>query len=414
MSKALVADLHPFPGNPRRGDVPTIVASLERLGQYRPIVVNAGTLTGRPNEVLAGNHTLLAARELGWVEIDIHLVDVDEDDARRIVVVDNRANDKATYDDTDLVAILQALPDLDDTGWTPDEFEALLAGVRPEPDNEVGDEADAAPALPREAVTQPGDVWRLGDSVLVCGDATDPLVWDALFDGTDAVADAMWTDPPYGVEYTGGTAEGLTIQNDTAAGLRDLLDGAFGGARERLRPGAPWYIAHADRQRLTFEHAAREAGFLVRQTLIWVKNAMVLGHSDYHYRHEPILYGFTGGYEGRLGRGGPGWWGNNAQVSVFEVPKPQVSADHPTMKPVALILGMLTNSVKPHGVVLDPFAGSGSTLIAALHRHCTARLIELEPRYCDVICARYQMFTGQQPVRDGVAVDFPAQPVVAA
>ena len=169
----------------------------------------------------------------------------------------------------------------------------------------------------------------------------------------------------------------------------------------------------------------RKAGYLVRQNLVWVKNTMVLGHSDYQYQHEPILeatapemepgdgkthdpilYGFAPGGEGRLGRGGPRWYGPNNSTTVFEVPKPPANREHPTMKPVKLILAMMANSIRPGRIVLDPFGGSGSTLIAAHYHGAHARLVELDPRYVDVICARYQKETGEFPRRNGKAVDF--------
>jgi site-specific DNA-methyltransferase (adenine-specific) len=207
----------------------------------------------------------------------------------------------------------------------------------------------------------------------------------------------------------------------------------FQAALTVLRPGAPCYVAHADTERVTFEAALREAGYLLRQNLIWVKNALVLGRSDYQYKHEPILeavvpgepgetgdlsdevtthepvlYGFTPGGEGRLGRGSTNWYGNNKKTTVFEVPKPTASRDHPTMKPVELIVLQLRNSVGRGGSVLDMFAGSGSTLLAAHQLNLIARLVELDPVYCDVICRRWQEHTDVMPIleRTGEAVSF--------
>ena len=150
---------------------------------------------------------------------------------------------------------------------------------------------------------------------------------------------------------------------------------------------------------MVFAQAFIKAGWLFRQNLVWVKNAMVLGHTDYHYRHEPIMFGYTDGATGRRGRGGDGWYGDNSQTSVFEVPKPARSEEHPTMKPVELVTAMLTNSCPPRGLVYEPFAGSGSTLIAAHQTGRTARLVELDPRYCDVIAKRWETHTGIKPER---------------
>ncbi len=399
--------------NPRKGDVAAIAESLEHNGQYKPIVVRAGT-----NEVLAGNHTLKAARELGWDKIAVTFVDVTDDQAARIVLVDNRTNDLAGYDEAQLVEMLQELPDLKGTGFTVDAVEALVHG-----EQEAADAPDSADELPEQPapIAQLGDIFELGEHRVICGDSTDPKVLARLLDGK--VAHAMWTDPPYGVEYTGGTADALTIQNDGAEDLEPLLTAAFQAAIGALRQGAPVYVAHSDTRRVTFEQTMKAAGFLVRQNLIWVKNAMVLGHADYQYQHEPILegaapteddgkshepllYGFTPGAAGRLGRGGPKWYGPNNGTTVFEVDKPPANREHPTMKPVKLILAMLANSVRPGQLVLDPFAGSGSTLIAAHYHGAFARVVELDPKYVDVICARYQKETGELPRRNGKAVDF--------
>lgn len=402
--------------NPRKGDVAAIAESLEHNGQYKPIVVRAGT-----NEVLAGNHTLKAARELGWEKIAVTFVDVTDDQAARIVLVDNRTNDLAGYDDEALAGMLQELPDLKGTGFDVDAMDALVHGLEQEP----ADAPDGADELPEQPapIAKLGDVFELGEHRVICGDSTDPKVLAKLMGGE--TAHVMWTDPPYGVEYVGKTDEALTIENDGAGELEPLLAAAFAAARTVLRQGAPVYVAHSDTRRVTFEQTMREAGYLVRQNLIWVKNTMVLGHSDYQYKHEPILeaetpsedsepgkshepllYGFTPGAPGRLGRGGPKWYGPNNATTVFEIDKPPRNAEHPTMKPVKLILAMLANSARPGHLVLDPFAGSGSTLIAAHYHGAKARVVELDPRYVDVICARYQKETGELPRRNGKAVDF--------
>lgn len=401
--------------NPRRGDVAAIASSLEHNGQYKPITVRTGTF-----EVLAGNHTLKAARELGWDQIAATFVDVTDEQAARIVLVDNRTNDLATYDEAALAEMLQGLGDLEGTGFDQAALDDLIHGVEQEP-ADAPDSADELPEQP-DPIAKLGDVFELGEHRVICGDATDPKVLARLLGGEQAAC--MWTDPPYGVEYTGGTADALTIQNDGAEDLEPLLAASFAAAVTVLRPGAPVYVAHSDTRRITFETTMRDAGFLIRQNLIWVKNAMVLGHSDHHYKHEPILegqapagdpegkghepllYGFAPGGEGRLGRGGPRWYGPNNATTVFEVDKPPANREHPTMKPVKLILAMLANSLRPGQIVLDPFAGSGSTLIAAHYHGAKGRMVELDPKYVDVICARYQTETGELPRRDGRAVDF--------
>lgn len=433
MTTRPIEELRPYYRNARRGDVSTIVESLRTLGQYRPIVVNRGTETGRENEVLAGNHTLKAAAELGWDSIEIHEVDVDEDTAAKIVLVDNRANDKADYDRAALLELLDDVPDLVATGYTADDLEDLRVEVDQDREpTEVGDEADEVPEPPAEPITRTGDVWVLGEHRLVCGDASEPGVLLDLFG--DEVAECIWTDPPYGVEYVGKTKEALRIQNDGADGLEALLTDVFTRALPVTRPGSAVYVAHADTERMTFEGALRRTGYLVRQNLIWVKNTIVMGRSDYHYKHEPILlaeagadddeqseqpedgeevrqhepilYGFTPGGKGRLGRGGPRWYGNNSQATVFDIPKPAANRDHPTMKPVELVTRALDNSLRPGGIVLDMFAGSGTTLVAAELHESRAYVTEIDPRYCDVICKRWQKLTGGVPERQDGPVDF--------
>jgi site-specific DNA-methyltransferase (adenine-specific) len=399
--------LRPYARNPRRGDVATIVESLRANGQYRPIVVRSST-----REVLAGNHTLAAARELGWSEIAATFVDVDDEQAARIVLVDNRANDVAGYDEAELAELLRGLPDLEGTGYDQAALDALVYGLEQAP-AQAPDGIDELPDA--QPIARLGDVFVLGPHRVVCGDATDPEAVAALM--VRERAQAMWTDPPYGVEYVGKTRDALRIVNDGSDGLEQLLTDAWPSALAALEPGSPVYVAHSDTRRVTFETTLTGAGFLIRQNLIWVKDVLVLGHSDYQYRHEPILaaevpshepvlYGFAGAKPGRLGRGGPWWFGPNSATTVFEVPKPPRNAVHPTMKPVQLICDMLANSVRPGWRVLDLFGGSGSTLMACEVHGAAARLVELDPRFVDVICARWQKHTGQLPLRDGVPCDF--------
>lgn len=410
-----VGDVSTFEGNPRRGAVESIAASLKRNGQYRPIVVNEGSLTGRRLEVLAGNHTLLAARSLEWESIDCWIVDVDEQTARRIVAADNRLADLGDYDSQELHDLLAGVDDLSGTGYLQKDLDALHRDLYPP---EPLTDPDDVPSAPKEPLSEPGQVWSLGEHRLLVGSATDLESVRRLCG--DVRPDVVWTDPPYGVNYVGGT--GLTIKNDGKAGLGELLLGAFEVVAKVCAAGAPVYVAHADTERVTFESAMLAAGLLVRQNLVWVKNALVMGRSDYHYRHEPVLlgeveepdehepvlYGFTGGASGRLGRGGERWFGDNRQSTVFAFAKPAKNPDHPTMKPVALIDAMLANSLPPGGVVLDPFSGSGSTLIAAHGRGGRAFCVELDPVYADVILRRFQAHTGVVPELDGEPVSFVA------
>jgi DNA modification methylase len=207
------------------------------------------------------------------------------------------------------------------------------------------------------------------------------------------LAEVVWTDPPYGLDYVGKTKRALRIQNDDPARLAELLERAFAATDTVLAPLGRLYIASpGGRLGLTFRQAFVDAGWELHQTLVWVKQSLVLGHCDYHYTHEDVLYGWKPG-PGRPGRGrhrGSRWQGDNSQSTVFHVDRPSRSEDHPTQKPIALIEAMLRNSSRRGDIVLDPFAGSGSTLVACerLGRRCYA--VELDPAYCDVIRRRYQ------------------------
>lgn len=401
-------ELTPFPGNAKRGDVDQIRASLRRNGQYRSLIVRE--IPNGPLIVLAGNHTMQALAAEGHEAARCEIIHCDDATARRINLADNRTAELGGYDNDALAGLLSYLDgDYEGTGYTQDDINALLGIEELPPALTDVDDFPDSPAVP---VSKPGDVWHLGPHRVLCGDSTDVTAVEAMLDGDRA--DCMWTDPPYGVDYIGKTKDALTIQNDGAAELPELLAGAFAVATVALKPGAPVYVAHAPGPlSLDFGKAFLDAGWLLRQILIWSKNVMVLGHSDYHYRHEPILYGFTDAPagSGRLGRGGDRWYGDNSQTSVLEVPKPPRSEDHPTMKPVELVTRCLANSCPPGGIVYEPFGGSGTTLIAAHTTGHVARIVELDPRYVDVICRRYQDHTGTQPVLESTseAHDFAAQ-----
>lgn len=399
-----VADLHPYHRNPHKGNVKRIRSSLRDHAQFKPVVVNIGTHTGRPNEVLCGNHTLLAAREEGWTELGATTVDVSDDEAAQINLIDNpRAGNPSDldYDEQLLLELLADLPGLDGTGYDLGDFEALEKAYQDGGARSPGlnDPDDAPTELPVQPVTKEGDLWHLGPHRLAVGDATDPTVWNRLLG--DEKADCMWTDPPYGVNYVGKTAAALTIENDDldSASMDRFLRSVFGCALAGSSPGAGMYVAGpAGPLHLVFGRVLMELGVL-RQTLIWVKDQFVMGHSDYHYRHEPIYYGWVPGAPHHV-------MPDRKQDSVFEFARPRRSEDHPNMKPVGLIEKHITNSTARDALVIDPFAGSGSTVIACHGTSRRAAVIELDPQYADVICRRYQEHTGTKPVRDGRPHDF--------
>lgn len=406
-----VHQLARFPGNAKHGNVEEIRTSIRRTGQYRSLVVRAhdGQMT-----ILAGNHTHDAIKAEGHATARCEIIECTDDDARRINLADNRLAELGEMDTDALVELLSYLDgDYEGTGYDDAFVEALL-----NPGEEIPtaltdpDDLPEPPPNPRSAL---GDVWLLGPHRVLCGDSTDIAAVEAMLDGDRC--HVMWTDPPYGVNYVGKTKKALTIQNDGAGDLADLLAGAFATTTAALQPGAALYVCTAPGPLAhTFAQAFIDAGWNYRQNLVWVKDVLVLGRSDYHYRHEPILYGYTPG-EGRRGRGGDGWYGDNSQTTVLEVAKPKRSEDHPTMKPVELITRCLENSCPVGGLIYEPFGGSGSTLIAAHHHGASARVVELDPRYVDVICRRYQEHTGTLPILQstGEEHDFTTQqPPVAA
>ena len=247
---------------------------------------------------------------------------------------------------------------------------------------------DDAPPLPDNPVTRPGDVWVMGKHRLLCGDSTSV---DDLAKLCENQAVDMWlTDPPYNVAYEGGTKEKLTIKNDSMGDdqFRQFLRDAYTASDTVMKAGAVFYIWHADSEGYNFRGAAKDAGWTVRQCLIWKKSILVLGRQDYQWQHEPCLYGWKDG-AGHL------WASDRKQTTILEFDKPSRNGEHPTMKPVALFEYQLLNNTKGGDIVLDSFGGSGTTLIAAEKNGRVARLMELDPKYCDVIVKRWQDFTGK-------------------
>ena len=407
--KVPIAELSPLAGNPRRGDVEFIKASLQNNTQYRPIVVNRRTM-----QVLAGNHTFLAAKELGWAEVAATFVDVDDEQAKAIALVDNHASDRAYNDPVLLAAMLREAKVREKAGYSQEFLEQLLVSIGESEEKEGLTDPDEVPETPAKPVSRRGDLWTLGEHRLLCGDATSRSDVEKLMAGE--LASVMWTDPPYGVSYVGKTKEALTITGDGRHEAIAVFADALPVADEVLLPGSPFYVAHPSGVlSVAFGAAVLEVGWRLHQILVWVKDSMVVGHSDYHYKHEPILYGYKPG-EGRFGRGGKGWYGGHSETSVFELPKPRASADHPTMKPVRLVERHLLNSSRRGAFVYEPFCGSGSTLLAAHRTGRRCRALEIDPRYADVICRRFQEYTGEMPILEatGEPHDFRASAGTAA
>lgn len=243
---------------------------------------------------------------------------------------------------------------------------------------------------------KPGDLFALGEHRLLCGDSTRGDDIDRVCAGVSP--DGVWTDPPYGLSYESRAGK---VHNDAEDGLVVLLDQVFGQLARVLKPGAFVYVAHPDGPNSLVFYERFMEHFIFRQGLAWVKDSFVFGRTDYHYMHEPIIYGLKPAESGRRGRGrgGKGWYGDNAQTSVFAIPRPKRSEEHPTMKPVELVEAMLRNSSAPGHVLLEPFSGSGTTLMACerLQRRCCA--IELDPVYVQRTIARWEAYTQRKAVK---------------
>ncbi len=307
---------------------------------------------------------------------------------RAYVIADNKLALNAGWDNDLLALELGELGDLgfdlELTGFTDEEIKALM----PVEVTEGLTDPDEAPPVPENPVTVPGDVWVMGQHRLLCGDSTSVDDLAKLCEGQ--MVDMWLTDPPYNVAYEGDTKEKLTIQNDSMGDdqFRQFLRDAYTAADTVMKSGAVFYIWHADKEGLNFRLALRDAGWKERQLLLWKKSSLVLGRWDYHAIHEPCLYGWKEG-AAHL------WASDRKQTTILEFDKPSRNGEHPTMKPVALFEYQMLNNTKGGDLVLDSFGGSGTTLIAAEKNGRVARLMELDPKYCDVIVKRWQDFTGK-------------------
>lgn len=386
-----ISDLSTYHKNPRRGDVDAIAESLKARGQYRPIVVNIGTHASHDYEILAGNHTYLAAKKLGWKTIQATTVDVDDDQAAQIVLADNRLADLGGYDDETLSALLSDVSSLDGLGWSQDDVDELAAALEPERDDSEVEDVEVPDDAPQRV--KRGEIWVLGEHRLMCGDSTKPEDMRKLLGGGEA--DLWLTDPPYNVAIVGKTKKHLTIENDSWANddeFVEFLRKAFVTALDVLKPGCAFYVWFAQTQAENFLAAADKAGMTIRQTLIWAKSTFSLGRQDYQWKHEPCLYGWKDGASHR-------WFSDRKQTTVLEFEKPARNAEHPTMKPVPLMAYEIRNSSRVGDTVLDSFGGSGSTLMACEQTGRKCVTVELDPHYCDVILKRWEDYTGQKAER---------------
>lgn len=430
-----IAKVQPRRNNPRTHtaeQVEQIAASMREWGWTNPLLVEPdGTL-------IAGHGRLLAAHTMKYAQVPVMVArGWTAEQIRAYVIADNKLALNAGWNDEILKAELADLEaadfDLQTIGFGEAELDELFSKNATREDDE--DAEEEVPAVAKVAVTRPGDVWICGPHRVMCGDSRNAETMATLVAG--AKMQAVWTDPPYNVNYEGTAGK---IQNDAkpAERFRTLLRQAFKNAFSVMDKGAAIYVAHADKEGLAFRAEFEEAGFKLAGCLIWRKQSIVLGHSDYQWQHEPILYGWKPGAGhhwygdrkestirdagGQLFEQRPdGSWviyvndnalivrGDNLTVAieqstVITEPKPTRSADHPTMKPVQLIERMLRNSTKVTDRVLDPFGGSGSTLIACEKMGRVGYILELDPIFVDVIVKRWQEYAGQpaRRERDGV------------
>ena len=377
-----IAEVTPYANNPRNNDaaVESVAKSIEKFGFIGAIILNKDKI------IINGHTRVKACKKLGMETVPAIIVDQltkEQEDALRIA--DNKTGEIAEWNEDLLRAELKALEEagfgIEDLGFDNSELEALLEG---DVSVSVGEtDPNAAPEVPEVAVSRLGEVYVLGNHRLVCGDSTKAE--DVGRVCKEGEADMWLTDPPYNVAYEG--SNGLTIQNDSMEDVkfREFLRTAFGHAEKALKPGAPFYIFHADSEGYNFRGACHDIGLRVRQCLVWKKNALVLGRQDYQWIHEPCLYGWK--------EGGPHpWYADRSQTTVMEFNKPKKNDVHPTMKPVEMLVYLLQNSSKRGDVVLDTFGGSGSTLIACEQTGRVCKTVELDPRYCDAIRRRWAEF----------------------
>lgn len=379
-----VDELIPYENNPRINDeaAESVAKSIEQCGYIAPIITDE-------DMVILGGHTrLLAMQRLGIKECEVLVVSgLTEEQKRKYRLLDNKTAELAEWD---WEMLENELFDLDfgdlELDWF-DGFEEEVCGLDDVDDIEEDDFEE--PDEDYEPIVQYGQRWKLGRHYLMCGDSTSMDDMSNLMGGVKA--DMMVTDPPYNVAYEGKTKDALKIENDSMGNeqFRAFLEDAFEVAGECLKAGAAFYIWHADSEGYNFRGACAEKLGIVRQCLVWAKNAMVLGRQDYQWRHEPCLYGWKDGASHY-------WASDRKQTTVLEFDKPQRNGEHPTMKPVPLFRYQIENSSKRGQVVLDPFGGSGTTLVAAEECGRIAYTMELDPKYCDVIIARWEKLTGEK------------------
>ncbi|OPX88615.1 MAG: DNA adenine methyltransferase YhdJ [Pelotomaculum sp. PtaB.Bin104] len=403
IQKIAAGKLKPASYNPRKDLQPNdpeyqkIERSIKEFGYVDPIIVN------KDMTIIGGHQRYKVLVALGYKELDCVVVDLPKDREKALNVALNKISGE--WDEALLVELLGELGDLTElTGFDAKEIGELLDKFTEKGEvREDNFDADAEVAKITNPITQRRDVWELGKHRLMCGDSTLASDLEKLMSGQQA--DLVLTDPPYNVDYEGATKDKLKIQNDKMQDEKFLqfLTDAFILMNKHSKKGAPIYVFHTDSEGYNFRNAFKQAGYLLRQCLVWVKNSLVLGRQDYQWQHEPILYGWKDGAS-------HAWYGDRKQTTLVRFDRPSRNADHPTMKPIGLCGYFIANSSKEGDIVLDPFGGSGSTLIACEQMGRTCYTSELDPIYCDVIVKRYIENTGSDAgvflLRSGERVPF--------
>lgn len=368
-----VSELIAYDNNPRDNDdaVDAVANSIKEFGFKVPIVIDT------KNVIIAGHTRLKACKKLKIEEVPCIIADdLTEDQIKAFRLADNKTGELAKWDLDKLSEELKFIEmDMGQFGF--EDLEDLV-------ENDVKeDDFDETEELPETPYSQKGDIYLLGNHRLMCGDSTDAESVNRLVDGK--AVDMIFTDPPYNVDYEGST--GMKIQNDKQEDedFYNFLLKAFTNMASVIKPGGSIYCCHADTEGLNFRSAFKNAGFKLAECLVWVKNSLVLGRQDYHWRHEPILYGWKEG-------AGHYFVDDRTQDTVWEYNKPKANDLHPTMKPLELVAKAIKNSSKKSELVLDLFGGSGSTMIASEQIQRSSCLMELDERYVDVIVKRYLKF----------------------
>ena len=390
--KKHTADLLPADYNPRKdlkpGDLEyeKLKRSIEQFGYVEPVIWNK--VTGR---VVGGHQRLKVLMDMGITEIDCVVVEMDEAKEKALNIALNKIS--GDWDKDKLALLISDLQgedfDVSLTGFDPAEIDDLFKDTLQ--DGIKDDDFDVEEELQKPTVTQPGDIWSLGRHRLICGDSTKADTFALLMAGVKA--NLVITDPPYNVNYEGSAGK---IKNDNMANdafYQFLLD-AFTNTEGAMADDASIYVFHADTEGLNFRRAFADAGFYLSGCCIWKKQSLVLGRSPYQWQHEPVLYGWKK-------KGKHQWYTGRKESTIWEFDKPKKNGDHPTMKPIPLLAYPIMNSSMSNTVVLDPFGGSGSTLIACEQSDRICYTVELDEKFCDVIVKRYIEQVGSA---DGVTV----------